>query len=191
MWPQIQLFRVLTAISITLSIIPLFWHWTNKNVPAVLLTVWVVISNICLFMNTFIWPNDYLWETWDGNIYCDIQIKILIACGTGQMGAVAAISRNLANIMSDDISVVQTKRVRRQNLIKDLILCLGIPIYMMSIHYIVQPARYGVYAIVGCMPMVDRSWPSIVLLFIWPPIAALVAAYFSGNSTSPRSCNPI
>ena len=178
---QVTIFRVLSALSIGLSLIPLAWHIANKNIPAVFLTVWIVVYNVCILTNSFIWPTDSLYGTWDGKIFCDIQIKILIACAAGQMGAVAAIMRNLAKIMSDDISVIQTRAVRRRELIKDLVICLLIPVYMMAVHYIVQPVRYTIYAITGCAPTVDRSWPTIVLLLIWPPIAAIICGYYSCN----------
>jgi pheromone a factor receptor len=145
-----------------------------------------MLLNICSFANSFIWPNDLsIWTGFDGAVFCDIQVKIFIAGTAGMLGAIAAMARSLAKILSDNITVVRTKAVRRRELLKDLCLCLGIPLYMMLVHYIVQPSRYYLYSVTGCTAVVDRSWPSVVLLFIWPPVAALVAGYFAGMFHSP------
>ena len=166
-----------------LSLIPLNWHWRNKNIPAIALILWLVPYNLCTWINSFIWPTDIsLFTGWEGGIYCDIQVKLLVAGYTGLMVSILAIARNLAKILSDDNPVVQTKAVQRRENIKDLVICLGIPIYMMAIHYVVQPRRYYLYTISGCVAVVDKSWPSIVIIFIWPPITALIASSYAGLS---------
>lgn len=173
-------FQILCAFSIVFGFFPLAWHIKNQNLPAIFLIGWLMIYNACTFANTFIWPDDNgIWDSWDGHIYCDIQVKIFIASNAGQYGAIAAISRNLARIMSDKMAVVQTKAAKRRERIKELLICFGIPVWMMAVHYIVQSSRYHIVTLTGCEPIVDRSWPSIVLLFIWTPIASLVAAAYA------------
>ncbi|KAA8910909.1 GPCR fungal pheromone mating factor [Sphaerosporella brunnea] len=177
---QLYFFRWACCVSLLLCIVPLAWHWQNKNTAACFLIIWLSIFNLCSFINSFIWPDDIAVLTgWEGGIYCDIQIKILIAGFTGHLGAMAAIARNLAVILSDDAPVVRTRAVRRRELYKDLALCLAVPILMMAVHYIVQPRRYTLVAITGCTAAVDRSWPTVVLIFIWPPIVALMAGYYA------------
>jgi pheromone a factor receptor len=184
---QLLLFRWACCVSLLLCCVPLIWHWRNKNVPAVFLIIWLSVFNFCSFINSFIWPDDIsLLTGWEGGIYCDIQVKVLIAGFTGHLGAMAAIARNLAVILSDDAPVVRTKAIRRRELYKDLALCLAIPIFMMTVHYVVQPRRYILMTITGCTAAVDRSWPTIVLLFMWPPISALLAGYFSGKALRAR-----
>jgi pheromone a factor receptor len=180
---QLIVFRWACCVSLLLCAVPLTWHWRNKNIPACFLIIWLSIFNLCSFVNSFLWPTDFdLFTGWEGGIYCDIQVKVMVAGFTGHLGAMAAIARNLAVILSDDAPVIRTKSIRRKELYKDLGLCLAIPIFMMAVHYIVQPRRYILYTITGCTAVVDRSWPSIALIFIWPPITAIMAGYYAGKS---------
>ncbi|KAF8443509.1 pheromone A receptor-domain-containing protein [Terfezia claveryi] len=139
--------------------------------------MWIGMFNTISFLNAFIWSGD-IFKAWDGKVFCDIEIKFIIAAMTGEMGSIAACARNLANIMRDDLPVVKTRAEKRRQLIIDLLFCFGVPVWMMSIHYVIQPGRYWLIEVIGCTPTVDNSWPSIVLVFIWPPISALAATYF-------------
>lgn len=176
----VEIFRTFCGLSIILGCIPLIWHFRMKNIPAVCLTIWILVQNICYLPNSFIWSDGNFRGTFDSGIYCDIQIKLLAAASAGQMSAVTALARNLANIMDESRRVVTktAAMIRRRNTV-DLIICLSIPVYMMAAHYIFQPNRYAIASVMGCMPEVDRSWPSIPLLFVWPPIASLLAAYYA------------
>lgn len=178
----LALYRISCGLSMILCLVPLNWHWRNGNIPAIALILWLVPYNLCTWVNSFIWPDDAsLLAGWEGGIYCDIQVKILMAGYTGIITSILAIARNLANILSDDNPIVRTKAVKRRENMKDLVICLGIPIYMMAVHYVVQPRRYYLYTISGCGATVDKSWPSIIIIFIWPPITALVASYYAGK----------
>lgn len=42
--------------------------------------------------------------------------------------------------------------------------------------------RYTIENVWGCYAPVDRSWLSIVLLYIWPIVFLLVACYYAGES---------
>jgi len=137
--------------------------------------------NTISFLNAFMWGGD-ISEAWEGKVFCDIEVKFIIAAMTGKMGSIAACARNLATIMRDDLPVVKTRAEKRRQLIIDLLFCFGVPVWMMSIHYVIQPDRYWLIEVMGCTPTVDNSWPSIVLVFIWPPISALMATYFCSKS---------
>lgn len=175
-----KVFLVICSVSIALTFAPLAWHIRNKNTSAICLIVWITLFNIISFINALIWGGDDFSTSWSGLVFCDVEIKLIIASSSGMMACTAAISRSLAKIMSDNISVIKTKSVRRRELVEDLLICFGVPVWMMSTHYIVQPNRYYIVGIIGCQPSVDNSWPTIVLLYIWPPIITLIAAYYSG-----------
>lgn len=178
-------FRALSGLSIILCSVPAIWHWQHKNYPAIFLIVWINWFTVSCFVNSFIWPNDHVLMTgWDGGIYCDIQTKVAVGAFAGNLGALAAIARNLANILSDNITVVRTRAVRRKELIKDLLLCLGAPILMMLTHYFFQPTRYVIFAITGCNAIFDLSWLGIVLHLMWTPIQAVLSGYFAGEFPS-------
>lgn len=177
MYSELTLYKTLSGLSIPASIFPLIWHAKTGNIPAVCLITWIGVFNTIGFVNAFIWGEN-IFTAWEGRVFCDIQIKFLIAAAAGEMGSIAAITRNLAYIMRDDLPVMKTRAAKRRQMIEDLILCFGVSIWMMGIHYVVQPDRYWLIEVAGCVPSVDNSWPSIVLVFIWPPIIALVATYY-------------
>lgn len=173
-----RFFLVMCGLSTVLLLVPLAWHIKNKNTSAICLVVWIILFNLMSFVNALIWGGDNFADSWNGIGFCDVEIRFIIASASGTMTAATAISRNLARIMSDNISVIKTRSVRRRELIQDLLICFGVPTWMVAAHYIVQPNRYYIISIVGCQPSVDNSWPTIVLLYIWPPIVALIAAYY-------------
>lgn len=144
-----------------------------------------MLFNVIGFINALIWGGDDFVNSWSGIGFCDVEIKLIVASGSGTMAAAAAISRNLARIMSDNVSVIKTKSVRRRELVQDLLFCFTVPVWMIVVHYIVQPNRYYIIGIIGCQPSVDNSWPTIALIFIWPPIIALIAAYYAGAYLRP------
>ncbi|PWW70796.1 fungal pheromone STE3G-protein-coupled receptor, partial [Tuber magnatum] len=172
----------LSGLSTLVALIPLAWHIRNGNTAAICLIVWITLFNFLSFSNAIIWGGSGfdIYTAWDGKIFCDIEIKIFIASGAGMVGSVAAIARNLARVMSHKVSVIKTKRARRRELAQDLLLCLGLPIWMMTMHYFVQPSRYLLLATTGCAPTIGDSWPSIPLILVWPPIISLVSAYYAG-----------
>jgi pheromone a factor receptor len=53
---------------------------------------------------------------------------------------------------------------------------------MILLYYIVQPARYMIYGIVGCISIFDATWPSIVLSYMWAPITTIVAGIYACKS---------
>ena len=178
MFSELTLFKALCVLSICACCFPLYWHIKTANVPAVCLAVWFIVVNLCNLINVFIWGDVNIFTAWEGRVFCDIQVKILIAAAAGKMGAVAAITRNLANIMRDDLPVVKTRAMKRRALVEDLMLCFGVSIWMMGIHYVVQPDRYWLIGVKGCTASIDNSWPSIVLVHIWPPIICAAAVSY-------------
>lgn len=180
MW-ETSFFLVMCGSSTILLFVPLAWHIKNKNLSAICLIAWIILFNAMSFVNALIWGGDSFASSWSGIGFCDVEIKLIIASASGTMAAAAAISRNLARIMSDNVSVIKTKSVRRREFIQDLLICFTVPAWMVTAHYIVQPNRYYIVGVIGCQPSVDNSWPTVVLLYIWPPIIALVAAYYAGT----------
>ncbi|WEW56429.1 a-factor receptor [Emydomyces testavorans] len=168
-------------LSLLFCIPPLVWHSRNKNFPAVCLTVWVIIANVYNFVNPFIWPTDDIPSWWNGHGYCDIQAKLITGAGVGLAGPLACIFRSLAKVLDTDrATLMPSKGEKRRTLAFDITFCVIIPIFVMSIHYIIQENRYFIYAIVGCMPSYVSSWPSTIVGYMWPPLILTVAAVYAG-----------
>ncbi|KAL9125703.1 MAG: hypothetical protein Q9217_005132 [Psora testacea] len=171
---------LLALITLIIDTPPLVWHVRNRNLAASSLVFWVILTNLMNFINALFWPTDDVANWWPGQVLCDVEVKLMTAIYIGVVGSLVCITRNLARVLDTENTVLYpSKAQKRRRTAVDLILCFGVPCYMMVAHYIVQPSRYYIYSIAGCTPSVDRSWPKIVLIFIWPPIFCFVVVYYS------------
>ncbi len=173
---------ILSFITLVLCLPPFVWHVKNRNIAASSLVFWILLNNIFNFINALIWPTDDITSWWNGAVLCDIEVKLMTAAAVGLNGSMACVVRNLAQVMDTKRTVLEPSRARRRReTALNVLFCFGCPIYLMAIHYIVQPNRYYLFAISGCTTSYDNSWPSIVLIFIWPPILCILAAYYGGE----------
>ena len=173
---------LLACITLILDIPPLVWHIKNHNVAAAGLVSWIILNLFFGFINALIWPTDDVAGWWKGFILCDIEVKLVLASSVGIPGCLACIMKKLAAILDTSNTVLTPSSAQRwRQLIIDLFLCFGFPLYMVIIHYVVQPNRYYIYSIAGCVISFDASWPSVVLVWIWPPILSLLGVCYSGK----------
>ena len=119
---------------------------------------------------------------WNGRGYYEVQVKLLLGAFVGTVGSIVVLARSVAGILSPD--GVCTQHAVRAGRIEGLMLCVALPAGVMAAHYVVQPNRYYLATVSGCTATIFTSWPAIVLLFIWPPIPALFAAYYGCTSLS-------
>lgn len=183
--PTAIAFPILTFIALILDLSPFFWHLKHSNLAATALVFWIFL---CLFfdgVNSLIWPGDDTATWWKGYILCDIEAKLIVAWQSGIPGAVLCIMQNLSKVLDTERTVlVPSKSMRRKQLVFELFFCYGVPLYMMCIHYVVQPNRYFIFQLAGCMAPWDYSWPTIVLMAIILPSLSLGAVYYGGEWTS-------
>ena len=135
--------------------------------------------NVFNFINPIIWPTDQLEDRWNGVGLCDIEVKLIVASSVGMPGALICIFRQLATILDVDKGpIVPTPTQRRRRHALEICCCIAFPVLMMVVHYLVQPLRFYIFAITGCVPPVDHSWPAILLVLV-PPLAlcAIAAGY--------------
>lgn len=169
----------LSGLAFFVSLPPLAWHIKNHNVAPTLVIIDIMIINLSAFLNSIIWGHGELATEWNGAVFCDLQVKVLIFAIIGELGATVAMTRNLAIIMSDHTVVRPTSAMKRRRLTIDLLISLTVPVVVMALHYIVQPGRYFLEGIVGCTILVDRTWLSVPLFYVWQPIFSLVGAYYA------------
>ena len=173
---------LLSFIALIIDLPPLVWHIRNHNLAASCLVFWVMVDNFMNLTNALIWPTDDIATWWNGKIFCDIQVKLRAAVGIGCVSTLVSIMRSLAKILDTENTVLSpSKGYKRKEVVIDLLLCVGLPISMMPMQYIVQPTRYWIMTVMGCIAPADRSWPSIVLVAMWPLLASIGAVYNSGT----------
>lgn len=171
---------VLSLMTLLLDTPVMIYHVRNRNVPSSALLFWIIVSNFMNVINAGIWHNDDVENWFDGSGICDIEVKLEVAATGGLAGSVLCIMHALFCAFSTNrTSALGTAERRRRRLIFDLTFCLGPCIFLFGAHFIVQPSRYYIFAISGCNPSVDNSWPSIVLLFIPPCILCIAAGVYA------------
>ncbi|KAL8776993.1 MAG: hypothetical protein Q9213_008057 [Squamulea squamosa] len=169
----------LALIVLALNIPPLVWHIKHRNVAACNLIGWTIFMNLCNFVNAIIWPTDDVYHWPFGFVLCDIEVKLLLAATFGISGSLTSIMRALARVLDTErTTLVPTRKQRHIESTTTAMLCFGGPLYAIAIHYVVQPSRYYIMAITGCTTSLDRSWPTMALIIIWPVVLCLAAVYY-------------
>lgn len=178
---------VLTLINVILDTPPLIWHIRNRNVAAAGLVYWILQANLMNFINALIWPTDDVGKWFQGRVLCDLETKLIPASYVGVVGSLVGIMRRLAGILDTEKTIITpTSAQRQRQLGLDIFLSFGFPSVIMALHYVVQPFRFAVRTTMGCYPPYDLSWPSIVLILMWPAILAVIVVYYSGKATRPQ-----
>ena len=176
--PGAVILVLLSFFSLVLCLPPFIWHIKNRNLAAASMVFWILLVNIFNIINPLIWSNDNIYTWWYGEGYCDVEVKLDIMATMGLVGALVCIFRSLAAALDTDRTrLFQTAPQRHRQIIIEVLYCFGLPLAIAAIHFIVQPNRYYIYAIAGCVPSYSDSWLSILLAYIWPPLICLVAGY--------------
>lgn len=174
------LFTISCAMGSLLSVLTVYVdHKSPENPPsAMILAGWLFIDNFLLFLDSIIWTTSNTDEWWDGKIYCNIASRIKLAFPIGIAGASIGLCRFLAQTTR-----LNSQEVNRfQNKFIDIFLGLILPIINAALLFIVSPYRYAIRGINGCAGVVDWSWPSIPLYYLWSPVLSIVAAVYAGTS---------
>jgi pheromone a factor receptor len=187
-YPLAVVVSTLSLLAIILDIPPFLWHLRNRNAAAASVVFWILIMNVTVFVNALIWPTDDIENWFSGVGLCDIEVKLFVGATGAVPGALVCIMRGLAKVLDTENSVVASSRgARRRQMIIDSLLCVGVPVYLMAVHYVVQHIRFYVWGISGCNTPYDETWLPVALVFIWPPIITLFSAYFAGKRTTQQS----
>ncbi|KAF1850864.1 STE3-domain-containing protein [Cucurbitaria berberidis CBS 394.84] len=180
LYPQAVLLPVLGFPAWLLCVLPMIWHFSQRNIAAGSLILWIVMNNFFNSINPLIWPRDNLIDWWDGNVWCDINVRIQIGGIVGLAASTAMIVRKLAKVMDTrNMTVSSSRNSKIKEWVLDVLWCWVYPMVLIMVYYVVQPVRYLLYGIVGCISAFHTSWPSMVLGFMWGPITMLVAAYYA------------
>lgn len=175
------IFPLLAFPSWILCIPPLVWHFSQRNVAAGSLILWVILLNFFNSINPLIWPRDNLTEWWSGNVWCDINVRIQIGAQVGMAASIAMILRKLAIVMDTRNITVSTSRGSRiRSQVLEFGWCCVYPFLLIIVYYTVQSIRYFIYAIEGCISGYHASWVSVVLGAMWAPLTMTAGVYYAG-----------
>ncbi|KAK4500996.1 hypothetical protein PRZ48_006802 [Zasmidium cellare] len=179
-YPTAIVFATFSLLITILIIPPLIQHYRNRNIGATVVVTGVTIANFLNFLNAVIWPNDDIENWFSGVGLCDIEVKFYILIQTLVPAGLACILRALAKVMdTDNTGWMRTTAQRRRAYAIDLTLCVFLPSLQMIFHYIVQPQRYYIFGISGCVPPSDSSWLAFLLLLVPPLIWVVIDGVYA------------
>lgn len=165
--------------SCMLSIPPLIAHIRNANLAATVLILAIIILNLQNFVNALIWPNNDVENSWDGRIFCDIEVKLYIGLPMVSIGAITSILRQTAIILdTNSITLSPSPKQRIRTAIFEGTVCLLLPVIMMATHYVVQAERYWILPVVGCRAAYDNTWLTIILIFLPPTLVCISGSIY-------------
>lgn len=177
------IFTIFSGIGFLLSILTAYVIYKSPNSPwaAMILVGWILSWNFLFFVDSIIWSDSNPADWWDGNIYCDINSRIKDAIMPGIPGATIGVLRFLANTMEQHVSQ-RAYNIFENNLV-DFSLGVVFPIVITAVRLVAMPCRYQIWGVFGCTGIIDDSWPSILVWYLWPPVLSLVSALYAGSTS--------
>nr|BDD37067.1 pheromone receptor [Rhizopogon roseolus] len=157
-------------IAAVLVLIPLPWHWRARNIGTLAIIAWLFIVNMIYGINAILWAGNV---DNPAPVWCDITTKLIIGANTALPLASMCVCKHLELVSSN-------RRVRfdhidkRRRIIFDSVMCFGIPLLFMALHYVVQGHRYNIVENLGCQPATYFSIEGIVIVWL-PPLVFTVA----------------
>ena len=175
-------FTVFSCIGFLVCIPLFYFNWKVPGRPwaTLILIGWVFILNLLFFIDSIVWSNDDPSTWWDGKVYCDIDSRIKSSFPIGVPGATIGICRFLAAATDPDPSQRDLKHTQTRRNMVDLFLGVILPLFQMVLKFIVDPKRYYIIGIIGCVGWTDDSWPSVLLYYLWSPTLCVIASGYAG-----------
>lgn len=97
-------------------------------------------------------------------------------------GASLCITRRLARIATSRTSITDGRH-RRNDVIIDLGVGVGLPIIIMILSIIVQPHRFDIVEGFGCAMPASPSFPTIFIIPLWPIVYGLISSVYGGKNS--------
>ncbi|TDL26927.1 STE3-domain-containing protein [Rickenella mellea] len=154
-----------------LVLIPLPCHWKARNVATVAIIAWLFVLNLTYAVNAIVWSNNAINHA---PVYCDIVTKLIIGAQIALPAAAFCVAKHLELVASSRKVLDRDDRKRR--LIFESIMCFGVPIIYMLLHFIVQGHRFDIIEDYGCVPTTYHSIPAVFLVYL-PPLVLSVATF--------------
>ncbi|KAJ7018715.1 pheromone A receptor-domain-containing protein [Mycena alexandri] len=161
---------VASFLCAALVLVPLPWHWRAGTVPTISIAVWLFIDNFINGVNGILWDGNFEIKAL---VWCDISTKLFMGSNISLPASILSLCIHLERVSSvRQVRTSPSEKRRRQ--IFDCVLCLGVPLIYMALHYVVQGHRFDIVQEFGCRPATYVSVAA--LLILWLPLFLLNAA---------------
>lgn len=167
----------LFSVAVLLLIPPFAWHSQSKNVPAMVLIIWLLVMDVSIIVSAAIWSGEDFVSRWDGKGWCDIVTKLQVGASVGVSCAVSSIAYNLHAVLKADTVLLEASSWRR--ICRDLAMCLVAPVVVMALSYLAQTYRFGIARYNGCLNLMSPTWATTVFYTMWPFVASVVGAVYA------------
>ncbi|CAR29865.1 ZYRO0G18810p [Zygosaccharomyces rouxii] len=155
----------LSLVAILLLLPPLAWHTHSRNIPAVLLILWLFTMDLTSLVGASIWSEEDFMNRWNGKGWCDIVVKLQVGANVGMPCAVTNIVYNLHTVLRANTVLPELNSWSK--ICCDLTISLATPVIIMALSYIVQVARFGIVRFNGCQNVLSPTWLTTVLYTMW------------------------
>ncbi|TFK65310.1 STE3-domain-containing protein [Pluteus cervinus] len=171
-YPALPIFAFLSAV---LVLIPLPWHWRARNVATLSIVVWLFAVDVIYGVNALVWADNFRVTI---PVWCDITTKIVVGASYALPLANLCICKHL-EMVSSSRKASYDVRDKRRRMIFEGVLCFGLPLVFMALHYIVQGHRYDLFENTGCVAAVYISVPAIMLIWFPPLLFSVIALVYA------------
>nr|CAG8497216.1 13496_t:CDS:2 [Entrophospora candida] len=172
------IFTASTFVSVILILIPLGFHIQLRNSGAILMTVWISITNFILFVNSILWADDLEDKA---PAWCYITPPIYVAAHLGLMASITCMIYNLYSYV--EYPTIITEVYKRRQIYTELFISIVMPVVLTALGYLVFKNKYSIRPILGCFLQAHSSWLYIVLLGIWPVIISGIGCYLAARTS--------
>ncbi|KAH6890866.1 pheromone receptor [Coprinopsis sp. MPI-PUGE-AT-0042] len=172
-YPELPVFAILSAI---LVLVPLPSQWRARNVATLALIVWLFVANVVYAINTLVWAGNAQDRS---PVYCDIATKLALGASYAIPLITLCICKHL-ELVSSSRKSLYNQADRRRRMLYEIVMCIGVPLLLMALHFIVQDHRYDIFEDFGCQAAVYVSVPAIFLVWFPSLLFALVSFILAG-----------
>ncbi|EGN92611.1 hypothetical protein SERLA73DRAFT_65479 [Serpula lacrymans var. lacrymans S7.3] len=177
---------VVSFICAALVLVPLPCHLRARNIATVSIIAWLFVVNVIYAIDAIVWSNN---SRIIAPVWCDITSTLITGVHIALPAACLCICIHLEQIAS--FSQVATPVAKRRRIIFESLMCFGLPLVYIALHFIVQSHRFDVFEGFGCRPTTFTSIPAIFLVWIPPLFLSLATLVHAGLSWRHFLCRGI
>ncbi|TDL19931.1 STE3-domain-containing protein [Rickenella mellea] len=172
--PTYPLYPIFAFICFILVMIPLPWHLQVWNTGTCMYMIWTGVVCLIQFVNSIVWHGNAINKA---PMYCDISTRIVLGAGVAIPACGLCIQRCLYRITSSK-TVTSSKEQKIRIFMTDISICLGFPLLIMALTYIVQGHRFSIFEDIGCTPAIYNIWPAYPIYYMWPLVCGLISSVY-------------
>lgn len=168
-----------TAVSaILLGLVPVIVHIRAKSFAISVLIVALMLLNIRHFLNAILWHKLENTE-WDGQIFCDVDIRVTLGSLAAINGAVASVFRHLAiAVRADRVSMEPSWAGIIKAWLFDTTFCAVIPLILMALQHLATSSRYVIIPVTGCAQLLNYDLKMFCFQIGWIMVVTILAAIY-------------